>query len=96
MAKKLKLYNGRAYYCRTHRDARWENVTYGNALTAFIAAYSIADASRVIAEYTGYDRSNETEIKLFWSECWGRSMNGITPERGLWIEFEYNKPVRVL
>jgi hypothetical protein len=25
------------------------------------------------------------EIKEYWSKCWGNDMNGITPERGIWV-----------
>lgn len=70
MAKKLKLFNGRIY-----------NHEHG-----FIAAYSVADAVRVAAEEYPRACITTSEINVYWSKCWGNSMIGITPERGLWIE----------
>jgi hypothetical protein len=38
-------------------------------------------------ELSGYStRGMNSEIRDYWSEdCWGRPMDGITPERGAWV-----------
>jgi hypothetical protein len=93
--KKLKIWNGRGYSCRINSDPRWDTANDGHA---FVCAYSVADALRVIAEYTGHLSASLSEIKNYWSAgCWGTPMEGITPERGLWVVFRRNeKPVRLV
>jgi hypothetical protein len=80
VAKTLRLFNG-----------RW--MPNGHA---YVAAYSVADACRVIRECSNNGYGVETELRVYWShDAWGTAMNGITPERGLWVQFERNKkPVR--
>lgn len=95
MARKLKVWNGRGYCCRNADDPRWRGINHSESVHANVCAHSRADARRVIAEYAGYD-PRDTEIRDYWSECWGSSMEGIEPERGLWLEFERGKPVRVV
>ena len=75
--KTLKLYNGR-FDRRDH---------------IFIAAYSNADAARILvqayAKVNGYGaRSNMiNEINVYFNKgSWGNSMEGITPERGAWVQ----------
>lgn len=96
MSKKLKLWNGRSYSCHKHDDPRWEEVRTGHI---YIAAYNRADAARVMGEYLGrIPRGADHEIKTYFSECWGNPMDGIEPERGMWIAFGESwkvKPVRV-
>lgn len=70
---KLKLYNGRWF----------------EGKRIYICAKSRADAARMLTEYKGYCRGWSDEIKNFYSECWGNSMSGIRPERGLWISDGY-------
>ena len=63
----------------------------------YIAAYSVADAIRVLDEYVG-GRGNSTEIRKYWAhDCWGNPMDGITPERGLWVSEDRwgVKPTRI-
>ena len=73
--KPLKLYNGR----------------FGRQDHIFIAAYSNADAARILDEAyqtIGYGSSGMlNEINVYFSKgCWGNPMEGITPERGAWVE----------
>ena len=89
--RKLRVWNGRGYDCRKRDDPRWEKLGFGDAPHANICAYSRADARRVVGEYSGDDMS-DAEIKEYWAECWGNSMNGIKRERGLWLEFNSNEP----
>jgi hypothetical protein len=97
MPRKLKIWNGAGYCCRNNKDQRWKDVPFNDAPHAFVCAYSRADARRVIAEYTGYE-PGDAEIRDYWSEgAWGKSMEGVEPERGLWLQFDSNeKPVRVV
>lgn len=71
--KKLKLWNGRMSPPYDH---------------GYVAAYSRADAIRVIAEGLGRgSRGMVTELRDYWSEgAWGNQMIGIKPERGLWAQ----------
>jgi hypothetical protein len=84
--KKLIIMNG-----------RWG---YGNGQTIYIGAYSVADACRICAAITNTEPSRwRNEINVYFSKgCWGRHMDGITPERGAWITSDHgnDKPVRVL
>ena len=94
MARKLRLWNGRAYCCRKPSDPFWKGVPHNEGGNAYVAAYSRADVRRVIEEYTGY-KPGDTEIREYWSpDCWGNAMDGITPERGLWVsKGNYNEKV---
>ena len=44
----------------------------------------MSDARRVCVE-AGMRDPGATEIKNYFSECWGNDMDGVTPERGLWV-----------
>lgn len=82
--KKLRLFNGRFH----EKDA--------GQVHAYVAAYSRADAVRVITEYLGYKtRGMENELKVYWSETWGNPMIGIEPQRGLWVQLKHmDKPIK--
>jgi hypothetical protein len=72
MKRKLKLFNGRLRYDKREGHG-------------YIAAYSAEDAIRVLDQTIG-GRGNRTEIKVYWSHgLWGKPMDGIHPERGLWF-----------
>lgn len=95
MPKELKVWNGRAHCCQKRDDPFWEGVAHNTTMRAYIAAYSRADACRLIGEYCGAQPS-DSELKNYWSEgAWGNSMAGIKVERGLWISLSYAAPVRV-
>ena len=83
--KTLKLYNG-----------RWN--AYGKYRHCYIAAYNRADAGRLYAQASGGTRGVDYELRDYFSKCWGDSMDGIIPERGLWLqEGNYaSKPVRII
>lgn len=86
MARKLKIWNGR--FISRPKDGKdsdlWDKF---REVHAYVCAHSRADARRVIEEYCGYD-IGDSEIKVYWSEgCWGNTMEGIEPERGLWLNF---------
>lgn len=94
--KTLKLWNGRGYCC-DKRDARWNALPHNRAPHAYVAAYSRADARRVIEEYCGRLPA-DSELRDYWSEgCWGNSMRDIPPERGLWLQWHHTEtPERVV
>ena len=80
---------------RKHNDPLWSGVAHNASVSGFVAAYSRADVRRVIAEYTGSPTSDK-ELREYWSECWGNSMDGIPCERGLWLQFRHGEqPIRV-
>lgn len=91
--KKLKLFNGRGWQCDGH---------------LFIAAHSVKDAAdlssqayrklRGLEDRLDIKATSISEINIYWSKnCWGRPMDGITPERGVWWQKERSeKPERVI
>lgn len=83
MAKELRLWNGRPYGVLPRGD--WDK-----GYSIAVAAYSMADARRVCVE-SGCGDPGINEIRNYWSECWGNSMGGITPERGVW-KIKHGKP----
>lgn len=93
--KPLKLFNGRAWCCVNHRDPRWKGIR-PDSCHAYVAAYSRADARRVIFEYAG-NMPSDGELRDCWhADCWGNSMDGVEPKRGLWISFgRFERPVFV-
>lgn len=92
--KQLKLFNGGANCLKRSGDPRWTGLSYNETPSAFIAAHSRADAIRMIIAYRGFEGCGlASYIKDYWSEGrWGRIMDGITPERGIWIQFKRNEP----
>lgn len=81
---------------RKNEESHWNKLPYNASVHGYVCAASRADARRVIAEYTGREPS-DSELRDYWSECWGRPMDGITPERGLWLQFrDRESPVRVV
>lgn len=96
MAKTLKLWNGRGYSVRKNDDPIWQQVPYNGSVNICAAAYSRADLRRLIEEYCGTAPS-DNELKTFWTDCWGKDMEGIVPERGLWFKYGYDpeKPVKI-
>lgn len=90
----LSLWNGRAYSCRSPGDPRWDGVGGKGRQHAYVAAHSMADARRVIEEYCGRLPS-DSELRVYWSEGWGEVMDGVEPERGLWLDLGHG-PRRAL
>lgn len=66
MAKKLKKWNGRG-------QGEWQ----GGHIS--IAAYSQKQAAELLGKVTGYTRGNLTEIREYFSPCWGNDMEGVEP-----------------
>ena len=94
--RQLRFWNGGAAWMRKGSDPFWSDVYFNASPHAYVAAYSRIDARRVIAEYTG-SMPSDTEIRDYWSECWGIAMDGIEPVRGMWLARWHNdKPVKVV
>ena len=79
--KKLKIFNGRDWKCR------------GGHL--YVAAYSVKDAAELssaayrkinnIEDRLDFSITSISEVNVYWSKgCWGTTMKGIVPERGVW------------
>jgi len=90
--KRLKLWNGRG----------WDNGT-----DLYVCAYSVKDAAELASEayrkVRGHtDRPDikvvtEHEVRNYWNPgCWGNAMDGVEPERGVWLEKAGGTPVRIL
>lgn len=105
MAKQLIKFNGRAYCLVNRDDPFWQGLPdkrkNGEGVHGYIAAYSRADACRLIEEYKGRAVPHvDTELKVYWHKgSWGNSMDGVEVERGIWIEDDKygsgSKPVKV-
>lgn len=73
----LKIWNGRGWGMRNTP----EYVEH-----CYVAAHSRADAVRLINELDPRAMMTDREIKEYFAEgCWGNVMDGITPERGVWV-----------
>lgn len=91
--RKIKLFNG----------GDWDHK--GGHL--YVGAWSIKDAVDLINQacrkIKNYDGSfTAHEIQVYWSKgCWGTSMTGVVPERGVWWAREIGgghagKPERII
>ncbi len=71
MAKKLKIWNGRGH-----------GRTYGRG-HIYVAAYSQKQAAELVSRACYGDdcpdNISTNEIRNYYSDCWGNSMNGIEP-----------------
>jgi hypothetical protein len=73
----LKRWNGRG----------WDNVEH-----VFVAAYSAAEAVRLL-KAAGHSHMTTYELKVYFWKTWGEPMKGIRPERGVWIQRKGNRAV---
>jgi len=80
MSKKLKLWNGRERY-------------KGEEVTINVAAPSLAAAAKMVEEALECYCSVHY-VRNYYSPCWGYDMDGITPERGVWIVNDKTGAVR--
>ena len=100
--KKLKIWNGRGWGGRLYDDKGNfvpDPTGVSRCEHAYVCAYSRAHAVRLINEASGQNAVNDNELKVYWSEgCWGKAMDGITPEIGVWTTQEIwsEKPKRIL
>lgn len=83
--KPLQLWHGPGNALRKSGEAIWEGVRTNAYSCAFVAAYSRADARRVIAAYLGRD-IGDRELRDYWGNCTFSAMGGVLPERGLWVD----------
>ena len=72
-------------------------LTRGKFVHAYVAAYSKADANRLLIEAANGHGNFVNEINTYFSiGCWGNHMDGITVERGVWLQTENDKPIKVV
>lgn len=90
MTRKLKFWNYMLFVSRKPDGSSYERTMQ---LYASVCAYSQKDAIQLLAE-KGHTISLY-EFRMMWSNCWGTSMDNVEPQRGLWIEFEKDKPEKV-
>jgi hypothetical protein len=75
----------------------WNGYWNGSSVHVNVCAHSRADAGRLLVEYGASRSGIDKMIKDYYSECWGNNMDGITPERGLWVvPFHGAQPSRVI
>jgi hypothetical protein len=81
MPRELKIFNGRGDYGYNDLDGH-----------LYVCATSKAEAVRLLIK-AGYTRMTIGEFNTYWHKnAWGRAMDGITPEIGVWFvpkEHEY-------
>jgi len=99
--KKLKLWNGRGWGGRRYdADGNYIDDPTGKQYCdhLYVCAYSRTHAIRLVNQASGHETVNQHEAKNYWSEgCWGNTMEGITPEVGVWTTQGYHdKPKRIL
>lgn len=83
MAKTLKIWNGRGHVSGQH---------------LYVAAPTKKDACYMLTMlYRGSESYWAKELSVYWDEgCWGTAMEGIAPERGVWMNKDSDKkPVRL-
>lgn len=79
--KKLKLYNG-------SDDGRAH---------LYVAAHSDKDAVELINQCPGRKGMTLYYLRMYFAKgAWGNTMNGIEPERGVWIQERDHEPVERL
>ncbi len=82
--KKLKIWNGRGFTDRKNQK------TYSHI---YVCAASIKQAIETCIGL-GYNGLNYNEVKKYWNEgCWGRPMEGIEQEIGVWAQEHYSDPI---
>lgn len=101
MSRPIKLFNGRGWIAANGPDDRWGKVKDPGAVHLFIGAYSQKDAVEVVKQYVApefHATVSLSEIRRYFNKnAWGTTMDGIAPERGMWIQWEYSaKPERVV
>lgn len=79
--KELKVWNGRGLFATRSDPLK-------HVETLCVCAYSKADARRMVNEVVGYGVITVNEINTYWSACWGRDMDGIPVERGVWFKYK--------
>lgn len=100
MSKSLKIWNGGGIGVAPFRVYRDKGIRDASAIKVFACADSRAELLRMILAFHGGERlmiGMESTIKGTWVEgLWGTPMDGITPEPGIWIQYQpHLKPVRV-
>lgn len=100
--KKLKLWNGRSI-CIDFYINQLLKIEGRIDFHMYIAAYSVNDIMELVKEFTGKDYSSLTKSELsnyFNAGSWGRNMDGIEPERGIWVVNQSYKadrtPIRLI
>jgi len=97
--KKLKIWNGRGWgHRRYDKKGNYIPDPTGREYCehAYVCAKSRAHAVRILNEAIGHDMMTDSELKVYWSNCWGDSMKGVcdenNPEIGVWTTHNYYDP----
>ncbi|MFA5312755.1 MAG: hypothetical protein WC375_05450 [Methanomassiliicoccales archaeon] len=101
--KKLKIWNGRLYETDksniqylNHEDS--ERRKLSRWLHCYVCATSVKHVIE-LAKKAGIHGITTSEIKVYWNNgCWGKQMDGITPEVGIWVVHGIHdeKPTRLI
>jgi hypothetical protein len=98
MAKKLKIWNGRGwgranYHPETHEKLPTPIEHWCDHI--YVCAHSKKEVLEMFKEMKKY--LTVSEINNYWlPDCWGRQMEGIVPEVGIWgSQGAGSKPIRI-
>lgn len=76
----------------------WNGGHYNGKTHYSVAAYSQKQAAELVTK-AGYP-TTISELRTYFSPCWGNNMNGITPEVGVWVSNIVSnisqKPIKVV
>jgi len=79
--KKIKIFNGRWENCNGH---------------AYVGAYTQKHVVE-LCKQAGYSSMTIGELQIYWSKgCWGTPMVGIEPQVGVWLQEQWDSPVKRL
>lgn len=88
--RSLKFWNsGDGLYMRADTPF-WAGIPHNATVHAYVAAYSVKDLQERVGGYSRGGAAPSTgRVRTHWNAgAWGRKMDGITPERGLWLEHD--------
>jgi len=98
--KQLKIWNGKGWGGRRYdKDGNYTPDPTGKEYCdhAYVCANSRAHAVRLLQQ-AGHRFASDSELKNYWSACWGDPMKDIKPEIGVWTSQDWcgDKPKRIL
>lgn len=82
----LKLWNSTDGLYMRAETPFWAGIPHNATVHAYVAAYSVKDLQELISGYSRGGAPSAGRVRDYWhAGTWGRVMDGIEPERGLWL-----------
>lgn len=95
---KLKLWNGNAQTMAPYAEVKKRNIPHNGHVHVYACAGSRAEVLRMLQAWTGdVGLGRDSYVRDYWNAgAWGNTMDGIVPERGLWVQYGHgSQPERV-